>query len=78
MEYINDRGAFYQYIYSHCGCINAGQTQEERRLKYAIARSFGKCRQDAQSLRDYRITTFTKYFGYSSWNSLIKFIKGES
>ena len=78
MDYINDRGAFYNYIYSHCHCINAGQSQEERRLKYAIARSFGKCCFDARALRDYRCTTFAKYFGYKSWNSLIDLIKGEN
>jgi len=77
MDYINDRGSFYSFLYHHCGCINAGQSPEERRLKYAIARSFGKCRHDAQSLRDYRKTTFAKYFGYSSWESLINFVKGD-
>ena len=77
MEFIDDRGTFLVYIYSHCHCINAGQTQEERRLKYAIAKLFGKCCYDARKLRDYRTSTFARYFGYSSWKSLIKFIKGE-
>lgn len=77
MEFIEDRGAFLNYIYHHCHCINAGQSQEERRLKYAIAKSFGKCVYDAQILRDYRTSTFARYFGYGSWESLIKFVKGE-
>ena len=77
MEFMDDRGAFLKYIYGHCHCINAGQSQEERRLKYAVARSFGKCWQDAQKLRDYRTSTFARYFGYSSWKSLISFIEGE-
>ena len=77
MEFIHDRGAFLDYIYQNCHCINAGQSQEERRLKYAIARSFGKCVYDAKILRDYRTSTFAKYFGYSSWKSLINFVTGE-
>ena len=75
MEFIDDRGAFYKYLYHHCHCTNAGQSPEERRLKYAVARYFGKCWQDAQKLRDYRSTTFAKTFGYSSWKSLIESIK---
>ena len=77
MEFIDDSGAFLKYIYHHCHCVNAGQSQEERRLKYAIARHFGKCSYDARILRDYRISTFAKYFGYSSWKSLIIFVKEE-
>ena len=75
MQYIQDKSAFYNYIYNHCHCINAGQSLEERRLKYAIARSLGKSRQYASVLRDWRITNFAKFFGYSSWNELIKFVK---
>ena len=77
MEFIDDSGAFYKYLYEHCHCINAGQSQELRRLKYAIAKSFGKCAYDAQALRDYRASTFARYFGYSSWKNLISFVKGE-
>ena len=77
MEYIQDQNAFLKYIYQNCHCVNAGQSQEERRLKYAIARSFGKCVYDAQILRDYRRSAFAKYFGYSSWENLIKIINEE-
>ena len=77
MQFIFDYSAFLRYIYQNCHCINAGQSQEERRLKYAIAKSFGKSGNWARALRDYRCTTFAKYFGYSSWKSLINFVTGE-
>ena len=77
MEFIDDRGAFLKYIYEHCHCINAGQSQEERRLKYAIARAMGKNADWARVLRNWRNTNFAKYFGYSSWESLINFVTGE-
>ena len=77
MEFMHDRGAFLSYIYHHCHCINAGQSQGERRLKYAIAKSLGKCSYDARVLRDYRTSAFAKYFGYTSWKSVISFQKGE-
>ena len=76
MKYIDNPIAFKRYLYHDCHCINAGQTPEERRLKYAIARYFGKCRKDAIILRDYRKSTFSKFFGYSSWNSLYNTVKG--
>ena len=75
MKYIQDPVAFDKYLYHHCHCVNAGQSPEERRLKYAIARYFSKCVRDARVLRDYRTTTFAKFFGYSSWDSLIKTVK---
>ena len=75
MRYIQDPIAFNRYLFANCHCVNAGQSQEERRLKYAIARTFGKSRPWAVALRDYRKTTFARFFGYSSWESLIKFIK---
>ena len=75
MEYITDKHAFNLYLYSNCHCVNAGQTSEERRLKYAIARSFGKSRLWAYALRDYNNNSFAKVFGYSNWKNLIKIIK---
>lgn len=75
MEFIDDRGAFLSYLYHHCHCVNAGQSPEKRRLKYAIARSMGKNWSWAMGLRDYRDANFAKYFGYSSWKNLINKVK---
>ena len=75
MEYIQDKSAFNSYLYHNCHCINAFQTSKDRRLKYAIARSFGKDRTWAMALRDWRNTQFAKFFGYSSYENLIKSIE---
>ena len=75
MEYIDDPEAFRKYIYQKCHCINAGQTKEERRLKYAIVRSLGKSPSEASRLKDWRKTNVAKRFGYSSWKNLIEAIK---
>lgn len=72
MQYIDDPVAFQKYLYENCHCINASQSSEERRLKYAIARYLGKSRSWAVVLRDWRNTNFAKFFGYSSWENLIK------
>lgn len=72
MEYIENKSTYYKYIYQNCHCCNAGQSPDERRLKYAIAISFGKCATDARKLRDWNKNPFAKFFGYSSWDSLIK------
>ena len=78
MEFIHDKEAFYKYLFQNCGCANAGQSPTERRLKYAIARHFGKSPSWARSLRDYRTTVFARWFGYNSWESLIKSISEEN
>ena len=75
MEYIQNKNAFYRYIYQNCHCVNAGQSLEERRFKYAIVRSFGKSRSEANRLRDWRSNNFAKHYGYSNWENLLKFIK---
>ena len=72
MQYIYNSADFKRYIYQNCHCVNAGQSAEERRLKYAIARSLGKSHSWSRVLRDYRKTNFAKVFGYSSWENLIK------
>ena len=77
MKFIQDKYTYYQYIYHHAGCVNAGQTKEERRLKYAIARFMGKSRNQSYALRDFRKNNFAKKFGYKNWNELIKNIKKE-
>lgn len=76
MEYIQDKLAFYRYLYNHCSCINAIQSQEKRRFKYAIARYLGKSRKWANTLRDWRDNNFAKYFGYNSWQDLMNVIQG--
>lgn len=75
MQYIYDPDTFKRYIYNYCHCINALQSPEERRLKYAIAKSCGKNAKIARVLRDYRNTQFAKVFGYSSLESMLKIIK---
>lgn len=77
MKYIDDKYAFYKYLAEHHHCINACQLQEERRLKYAIARYFGKSRSWSMVLRDWRNTNFAKFFGYSSFENLLNIVKGE-
>ena len=72
MQYIYDSADFRRYIFQNCHCVNAGQSAEERRLKYAIARSLGKSHLWSAVLRDWRYTSFAKFFGYSSWANLIK------
>ena len=69
MEYIQDNEAFTKYLYQNCHCCNAGQSKEERRLKYAIAKYLGKSTADARVFRDWNRNTFVKWFGYSSWDS---------
>ena len=77
MEFIFDYPSYLRYLYQHCHCINAGQSPEERRLKYAIARSLGANAAWSRVVRDYRASTFARYFGYSSWKNLIEVIEGE-
>lgn len=76
MRYIDDAVAFRKFLVDSCGCINAGQSSEERRFKYAIAIALGKNPSWARVLRDYRRSFFARYFGYSSWENLMKVIKG--
>jgi len=71
MEFIHDPDAFRRYIASSCGCINAVQSREERRMKYKLARHFRCSWQSAQRYRDWRKSPFAKRFGYSSWDSMI-------
>ncbi len=78
MQYIDDAMAFKKYIYEQCHCVNAGQTSEERRIKYAIARALGKDPNWSRVLRDYRRTALAKYFGYSSWKNLLDIIRSEN
>ena len=78
MEFMHNKESFYKYLYQHCGCANAGQSPTDRRLKYAIAIHFGKSPSWARVLRDYRTSTFARFFGYESWESLIKIIEEEN
>ena len=75
--YIYEKTDFDKYLYENCHCCNAGQTLEERRLKYAIARYFGKNYYDSRILRDWNKQPFAKYFSYSSWNNLMEAISEE-
>jgi len=77
MQFINDYSAYLKYLYENCHCINAGQSQEERRLKYAIARYLGKNPSWAGRLRDFRPSIFARFFGYSSWKNLMEVIGGD-
>lgn len=77
MDYIDDKDRFYAYLFGNCSCVNAGQSLDERRLKYAIAKYLGANVQWARSLRDYRSNNFAKHFGYGSWESLFSIIKKE-
>ena len=78
MEFMHDKESFYKYLYQHCGCANAGQSPTDRRLKYAIAKHFGKSTSWARVLRDYRNTTFARFFGYESFASLMKILNKEN
>ena len=71
MNYIYDTVDFKRYLYYHCHCTNAGQSKEERRGKYKLARYFGKSSYDAQRLKDWNKNPFAKYFGYSSWKIML-------
>lgn len=77
MKFIDDKASYLNYIYRNCGCVNAGQSPEERRIKYKLAKNMGATRKWAITLRDWRLNNFAKHFGYSSWESMIKFLKGE-
>lgn len=70
--YIEDKEAFYRYLYRHCHCCNAGQSPELRRLKYALAKYFGKEVAYARQVRDYNNNPFAKCFGYPSWETMVK------
>ena len=75
MEYIQDPVAFKKFLYYDCHCVNAGQSLEERRLKYAVVRSLGESRSTANRLRDWRKSTIARRFSFPDWNSLINFVK---
>lgn len=75
LEFIDNKDAFYRYLYQNCHCVNAGQSQDKRRLKYAIVRSFGRSSLEASKYRDWRDNCFAKWFGYRDWQSLIKIIE---
>ena len=75
MEFIQDRGAFNNYLYQHCHCINAGQSKEERKMKYKLALYFSGSWEIAQKFRDWSPNCFAKHFGYKSWESMIKILK---
>lgn len=75
MQYIEDYSAFLKYIYQHCHCINAGQSKEERRLKYAIVRALGKDYLCARALRDWTKPHLAQFFGYSSYENLLEAVK---
>ena len=76
MEYIEDKAIFYKYLYQNCSCCNAGQSPEERKTKYKLARYFGYSSSGARKYRDWRLNCFAKHFGYSSWDSMIEILKG--
>ena len=76
MEFIQDRGAFNNYLYQHCHCVNAGQSKEERRMKYKLARALGCSRLQAKRYCDWRYNNFAKRFGYTSWVSMIESLEG--
>jgi len=75
MEFIQDKSVFNNYLYHHCHCVNAGQSKEERKMKYKLARYFGLNSKGAHKYRDWRKSTFAKHFGYSSWESMIDILK---
>ena len=75
MQFVQDRGVFLDYLYEHCHCANARQTPEMRRLKYKIARYFGKSTEGARQLRDWNNNPFAKFFGYSCWKSLMQILQ---
>ena len=68
---------FGRYLYQHCHCCNAGQSKEERKSKYRLARYFGKGCIDSQKLRDWNKNPFAKWFGYSSWDNMIEILQIE-
>ena len=74
MEYIEDKAVFNRYLYEHCHCVNAGQSREERQMKYKLARYFGLNRNGAHKYCDWQKNTFAKHFGYSSWDSMIEIL----
>lgn len=71
MDFIHDRGAYYRYLYEECHCVNAYQDQETRRIKYTLARGLGSSREWAVRLRDWRLNTFAKHFGFKTWAELM-------
>lgn len=71
MRYIDDRSAFYRYLYENCHCVNAGQSKEFRRFKYKLARALGANRAWATRVKDWRKNNFAKYFGFSSYDSMM-------
>jgi len=75
MRYIEDKEVFYDYLYVHCHCCNAGQHPDDRRLKYAIARWFGCSSCDAMIYRDWNNRPFAKWFGFDSWDNLLSSLK---
>lgn len=77
MKFIDDKETYLKYIYHDCHCVNAGQSPEERRIKYSIAKYLGKSPKWARVLRDYYPNNFARYFGYKSWVDMIKMLKGE-
>lgn len=77
MEFINNRTEFYRYLYHHCHCCNAGQSNEERRKKYQLARYLGQDSKGASKYRNWYKQTFAKRFGYSSWDDMLKSLGGD-
>jgi len=76
MQFIDDKDVFYRYLYHNCHCCNAGQSKEERKTKYKLARYFGLNSYGAMKYRDWRPNCFAKHFGYSSWQSMINILEG--
>lgn len=77
MIYNHDKESFYKYLYHHCGCANAGQSPQERRCKYALAKYFGKSVYDARIYRDWNREPFARKFGFSSWKTMLKLLNME-
>lgn len=77
MQFIDDKEVYYKYLYHHCHCVNAGQSKEERQMKYKLALYFGCSVEGARKYRDWNYNTFAKKFGFRSWDLMIKGLKND-
>ena len=75
MQFIYDKTDFNRYLYRHCHCCNAGQSKEERKMKYRLVLFFGKDSDYARKYRDWNRQPFAKKFGYSSWENMLKILE---